>query len=80
MQLNVEFTKTNEMSCPFSENVEVYFDDRSGKRIYGYIRFVCNEYVTVCIKEGPEKANACCLLFYPSQWDKLTPVVCKRSQ
>jgi hypothetical protein len=80
MQLSAEFTRTEEMSCPFAENVEVYYDDYLGERVYGYIRFVCDEYVTVCIKEGPVKANDCCLLFYPNQWDKLIPVVSKRTQ
>lgn len=78
MQSSAEFTKIDEMSCPFSENLEVYYDDRLGKRVYGYIRFVSNEYVTVCIKEGPKKVNHLCLLFYPDQWDQLVPVSSKR--
>lgn len=80
MQVSAESTKIDEMSCPFAENVEVYYEDKLGKTVYGYIRFVCDEYVTVCIKEGPVKANDCCLLFYPNQWDKLIPVVSKRTQ
>jgi hypothetical protein len=78
--LNAESTKTKQMSCPFSENLEVYYDDRLGKRVYGYIRFVSSEYVTVCIKEGPDKVNHVCLLFYPNQWDQLVPTVSKRNQ
>lgn len=78
MPPSVKSTTINEMSCPFSENLEVYYDDRSGKRVYGYIRFVSNEYVTVCIKEGPHKVNHLCLLFYPNQWDQLVPVSSKR--
>lgn len=78
MHLNAESTKIEEMSCPFAENLEVYYDDKFGKRIYGYIRFVCDEYVTVCIKEGPQKVNHLCLLFYPNQWDQLVPVSSKR--
>ena len=68
------------MSCPFAENLEVFYDDYLGQRVYGYIRFVCDEYVTVCVKEGPYKVNDVCLLFYPSTWDKLVPVVSKRTQ
>lgn len=78
MQSSAEFTKIDEMSCPFSENLEVYYDDRLGTRVYGYIRFICDEYVTVCIREGPHKVNHLCLLFYPDQWDKLVPVSSKR--
>ena len=77
-QLSVESTRTKLMSCPFSENLEVYYDDRLGKRVYGYIRFICDEYVTVCIKEGPHKVNRLCLLFYPNQWDQLVPTSSKR--
>jgi hypothetical protein len=68
------------MSCPFAENLEVYYENSLGQKTYGYIRFICDEYVTVCIKEGPYRVNDCCLLFYPKQWDKLIPVVSKRTQ
>lgn len=80
MPLNAESTKIEEMSCPFAENLEVYYEDNLGKKTYGYIRFICDEYVTVCIKEGEHRVNACCILFYPNQWDKLVPVVSKRTQ
>lgn len=80
MPPSAESTKIKEMGCPFAENLEVYYDDRYGQRVYGYIRFISDEYVTVCIKEGPHKVNHLCLLFYPKQWDQLTPVVSKRTQ
>lgn len=80
VQLNVESTKIEEMSCPFAENLEVYYEDRSGKTVYGHIRFICDEYVTVCINEGKYHANDCCLLFYSNQWHQLIPVVSKRKQ
>lgn len=80
MQLSAKSSTIKEMSCPFAEDLEVYYEDRSGKTIYGYIRFVCDEYVTVCINEGKYRVNDCCLLFYSNQWDKLTPVVSKRTQ
>lgn len=80
MPLSAESTKIEEMSCPFAENLEVYYEDYLGQRTYGYIRFICDEYVTVCIREGQYKVNDCCLLFYPSQWDRLIPVVSKRTQ
>jgi len=80
MQLNVKSSTTKEMPCPFVENLEVYYDDRLGKRVYGYIRFVSDEYVTVCIKEGPKKVNNLCILFYPDRWDQLVPLVSKRTQ
>lgn len=80
MPPNAEFTKIEKMSCPFAENLEVYYEDSLGKKTYGYIRFICDEYVTVCIKEGNYRVNDCCLLFYPDQWDRLVPVVSKRTQ
>lgn len=80
MPPSAESTKIDQMGCPFAENLEVYYDDKFGQRVYGYIRFISDEYVTVCIKEGPKKVNHLCLLFYPNQWDQLTPVVSKRTQ
>lgn len=80
MPPSVKSTTTEEMSCPFAENLEVYYEDRTGKTIYGHIRFICDEYVTVCIHEGRYRVNDCCLIFYPDQWDKLIPVVSKRTQ
>ena len=81
MLVSAESTTIDEMKpCPFVENLEVYYDDRHGKRIYGFIRFISHEYVTVCIKEGPEKVNHLCLLFYSNQWDNLIPVISKRTQ
>lgn len=66
------------MSCPFAKNLEVYFEDASGNKTYGFIEFVSDSYVTVCIKTGEHKVNSTCLLFYPEQWHKLTPTTSKR--
>ena len=66
------------MSCPFAKNLEVYFEDALGNKTYGFIEFICDLYVTVCINKGEHRVNSTCLLFYPEQWHKLTPTTSKR--
>lgn len=66
------------MSCPFAKNLEVYFEDSFGNQTHGFIEFVSDSYVTVCIKTGEHKVNNICMLFYPNQWDKLIPTTSKR--
>jgi hypothetical protein len=66
------------MSCPFAKNLEVYFEDALGNKTYGFIEFICDSYVTVCINKGEHRVNSTCLLFYPEQWHKLTPTSSKR--
>lgn len=48
----------------FTEGLEVYY-----KQTFGIIRFVCDEYITVCIKTFPkERVRDICLIVYPEQY------------
>jgi hypothetical protein len=49
------------------EGTEVYY-----KGMYAHIRFACEQYMTVCIREFPnERVRDVCLVIYPSQYDIL---------
>lgn len=43
----------------------------------GYINFIDDEYITICVSEKPNPpgsrhpTNKCCLLCYAAQWDEL---------
>lgn len=46
---------------------EIYYNG-----MYGHIRFVCEQYMTICIKEFPnERVRDVCLVIFSSQYDKL---------
>lgn len=48
----------------FAEGLEVYY-----KNFFGMIRFVSNQYITVCIRTFPnEKVRDLCLIVYPSDY------------
>ncbi|NDG30036.1 hypothetical protein EB118_08145 [bacterium] len=51
------------MNDQFYEGLEVYYHEQLGT-----IRFICSEYVTVCIKQGEDKLNDICILVYPHQY------------
>jgi hypothetical protein len=38
------------------------------KHFKGIIRFVCSQYITVCIQQFDHKVRDVCLLVYPSEW------------
>jgi hypothetical protein len=48
---------------PFHSGLNVYYHEQ-----FGTIRFVCSEYVTVCIKQGEDRLNDICILVYPHQY------------
>ncbi len=37
----------------------------------GYIKFVCDEYVTICITEGDKRVNDVHMLVYTQNWDEI---------
>jgi hypothetical protein len=47
----------------FAEGTEVIYNGNQG-----FISFVCDKYITVCIKTFDEKSRDVCLLVYPNQW------------
>lgn len=38
------------------------------KNITGYINFIHNEYITICLKPEMENSFSCCVLCYNSSW------------
>ena len=53
------------------------FDDH-----HGYIRFVCESYVTLCISSKPSEdknarrnLNECCIVVYKEDWDRIIPCI-----
>jgi hypothetical protein len=51
----------------FSNGVEATYNDHTGR-----IRFVCEQYVTLCISEFPnEKVRDVCILIYRHEFNKI---------
>lgn len=49
------------------EGTEVYYNG-----MYGHVRFACEQYMTVCVKEFPtERVRDVCLIVYPAQYDRI---------
>jgi len=52
------------MSTIFSDGLPVYY-----KGIPGVVRFVSEQYITVCVRNFPEeRVRDVCLVVYPSQY------------
>ena len=47
----------------FAENIEITYKDH-----HGYIRFVCDDYVTMCIGSNPDPLRDVCILIYRPDW------------
>ena len=41
------------------------------KQQVGFIDFVCEKYITICIKTFEHKSKNVCLLVYPQQWKEV---------
>lgn len=39
--------------------------------MYGHVRFACETYMTICVREFPERVRDVCLILYPSQYDQI---------
>ena len=50
-----------------TEGLKVYYQG-----MYGEIHFVCDHYVTVCVRKFPEKVRDVCLIVYPDQYSWIT--------
>ncbi len=49
------------------EGTEVYY-----RGMYGHVRFACEQYMTICIREFPtERVRDVCLIVYPQQYNEL---------
>lgn len=52
----------------FTEGLQVYY-----KGVYGVVRFVSDQYITVCIRTFPnERVRDTCLVVYPDQFKEIT--------
>lgn len=48
----------------FAEGLEVHY-----KQMYGVIRFVCEQYITICVRKFPDEPRRdVCLIVYPQQY------------
>jgi hypothetical protein len=61
------------MNDQFYEGLDVYYQEH-----FGIIRFVCSDYVTVCIKSGKERLNDICIIVYPHRYGDIK--LAKQSQ
>lgn len=50
----------------FTEGLEVHYNQH-----YGIIGFVCEEYITICIKSFEQKMKNVCMLVYPDQYSSV---------
>jgi hypothetical protein len=50
----------------FTEGIQVKYKNRTG-----VIEFVCEEYVTVCVKTYEDTYRTVCMLVYPDQWKNI---------
>ena len=41
------------------------------KHHVGTVSFVCEKYITVCIKAFEDRSKNVCLLVYPEQWEQI---------
>ena len=37
----------------------------------GVVEFICDQYITICIKRLEHRSKDVCLLVYPSQWKEV---------
>lgn len=44
------------------------------KSYFGFVRFVCENYVSFCIKPGEDRLNDVCIIVYKEEWFKLSLV------
>jgi hypothetical protein len=55
------------MSKPsFYEGLHIKFKDH-----IGYVNFISDEYITLCINSNPDPLRDVCILIYPHQWDDI---------
>ena len=51
----------------FTEGLDVYYQG-----VYGKIHFVCDNYVTLCVRTFPDKMRDVCILVYPEKYKEIT--------
>ena len=54
------------MKPSFAEGIIVQYKDWVGE-----VRFVCDEYISVCVRVGNNRVNDVCVLVYRCDWDQV---------
>jgi len=47
----------------FTKGLEVYYDE-----MYGVVDFICEQYITVCVRVMEHKSMNVCILVYPDRF------------
>ncbi len=50
----------------FTENLLVKYKEHTG-----IIRFISNQYITICVETHEHKVRDVCMLVYPEQWNDI---------
>jgi hypothetical protein len=54
------------MKSSFAKGIIVQYN-----RWIGEVRFVCNEYISICVSIGNHRVNDVCVLVYRNSWDQV---------
>jgi hypothetical protein len=54
------------MKPSFAEGIIVQYKDWVGE-----VRFVCDEYISVCVRVGNNRVNDVCVLVHRSDWNQI---------
>jgi hypothetical protein len=54
------------MKTSFAEGIIVQYKDWVGE-----IRFVCDEYISVCVRVGNNRVNDVCVLVHKNDWNQV---------
>jgi hypothetical protein len=54
------------MKPSFAEGIIVQYKDWVGE-----VRFVCDEYISVCVRVGNNRVNDVCVLVHRSDWNQV---------
>lgn len=54
------------MKSSFAKGIIVQYN-----RWIGEVRFVCNEYISICVNVGNNRANDVCVLVYKDDWNQV---------
>ena len=41
------------------------------KEQVGFVHFVCEKYITICLGQSEHRSKDVCILVYPSQWENV---------
>jgi hypothetical protein len=54
------------MKSVFAEGIVIQYEHWIGE-----VRFICDEYISVCISVGNDRSHDTCLLVYRNDWSKV---------